>query len=432
MQIEKPKWLKRLEKESWQAELIVSGIAIFGSLQLPGLIDNLMESCLTLFPEHVYFGLYMFFIYLLMAINVLIISLIAHFVVRALWIGLIGLNSVFPNGINPEHKTYSPYFMEKLIAEFPNDTNQITNLDHFCSVIFAFCSFLVLNFIAFTVDILILLFLYLFIVDYLPPGAGIVIISVFIFVVSVVSLMILLMNNKRFKGNKIVRKYQYPLYRTMTFVVFHIFRKLIVRLSFTFFSNLELKKYMKWTAGFTVVLMVVMFIQAIDSKLLYFTNKNNFHSIYDRSDRMRPENYLSSRTPAHGRILSAVLESDKISGEAMKVFVPVFSNEGIITDELCGEFSNSNNLEGDERRQAKRLFYSECLRKYHQFYLNDSLTQADISKYTHENRKEDGILAFIKTDALKEGLNVLKIEKIKNENSEIYRTMRIPFYFNKN
>ncbi len=39
----KPDWLTRLEQESYQAELIVSGVALLGALQLPGLIDDLLN-----------------------------------------------------------------------------------------------------------------------------------------------------------------------------------------------------------------------------------------------------------------------------------------------------------------------------------------------------------------------------------------------------
>lgn len=39
----KPEWLKRLEQESYQAELIVSGVALLGALQLPELLDRLLN-----------------------------------------------------------------------------------------------------------------------------------------------------------------------------------------------------------------------------------------------------------------------------------------------------------------------------------------------------------------------------------------------------
>ena len=430
MQNNKPKWLRRLEKESWQAELIISGVAIFGSLQLPGLMDGLIDVSLTLFPEQVYVGLYMMFIYFIMATYALIISLIIHFVVRAMWIGLIGLNSVFPNGINVEHKTYGPHFMKQILNEFPNDASHITNLDHFCSVIFAFCSFLVMTFIAFTINILILLFLYILIADFLPENVIMVIVSVFILVILIMSFLIMFMNHKNVKERPFVKKYQYLLYTLMSKVTFHVFRKAIVRLSFTFFSNLDLKKYFLWIISFTLVLSIIVIVQVRDSKLLLLTSKDNFYRTYDRTDRMLPENYLNTRKPEHGRVLSAVLDSDVISGEVMKVFVPVFSNEDAKMEQFCGKFNNPDNLKGDEKRRANREFYSECLKKYHQFYLNDKLIEVDISKYTHENKNEEGMLAYIKTEGLQEGLNVLRIEKLKKQN-EVYRTMNLPFYFQK-
>ena len=40
-------WLNKLAQESWQAELIFSGIAIYGSLQLPAIINNLGDWAVT-------------------------------------------------------------------------------------------------------------------------------------------------------------------------------------------------------------------------------------------------------------------------------------------------------------------------------------------------------------------------------------------------
>ena len=48
---EKPSWLLKLEQESWQAELIVSGVAILGTLQLPNLVDRLGQWALIYFSE---------------------------------------------------------------------------------------------------------------------------------------------------------------------------------------------------------------------------------------------------------------------------------------------------------------------------------------------------------------------------------------------
>ena len=45
----KPKWLRILEQQSWQAELLISGIAIVGALQLPELIHEFTDFSIGLF-----------------------------------------------------------------------------------------------------------------------------------------------------------------------------------------------------------------------------------------------------------------------------------------------------------------------------------------------------------------------------------------------
>ena len=50
----KPKWLRALETQSLQAELVISGLAIFGSLQLPSLLNNLVDYCLFNFQKNIW------------------------------------------------------------------------------------------------------------------------------------------------------------------------------------------------------------------------------------------------------------------------------------------------------------------------------------------------------------------------------------------
>ncbi|MCB9339829.1 MAG: hypothetical protein H6577_17020 [Lewinellaceae bacterium] len=95
------------------------GVAIFGSLQLPGLLERIGEFAMTFFSLENFTMLYLFFNYAFIAVYVIIIGFVLHFVLRALWIGLIGLNSVFPEGINVEGGYYPRHFMEKNRPGFP-------------------------------------------------------------------------------------------------------------------------------------------------------------------------------------------------------------------------------------------------------------------------------------------------------------------------
>ncbi|HFA49639.1 MAG TPA: hypothetical protein ENJ95_11565, partial [Bacteroidetes bacterium] len=240
---DKPKWLRRLERESWQAELIVSGIAIFGSLQLPGLIENMAGECISFFSQDAYTGLYFFFLYLLFSANFLIVFLIVHFVTRALWIGLIGLNSVFPEGIKKENKTYAPHFMERLIADFPKDIRYIERLDHFCSVIFSFIALLVMTMLAIAVDVVIVFGLKYLLKDYLPEGLsqslGDLIAAFLLFF----SALMLLLNSKILKETTFAKKYHYPVLMGFSKLMLHVFYKPVTRISYIFSSNFSMKKY---------------------------------------------------------------------------------------------------------------------------------------------------------------------------------------------
>ena len=67
---DKPNWLLKLEQESWQAELIISGVAILGSLQLPDLIDRLGEWALIYFSadSSIFCSLFLSFLYFIAGI----------------------------------------------------------------------------------------------------------------------------------------------------------------------------------------------------------------------------------------------------------------------------------------------------------------------------------------------------------------------------
>jgi len=94
-EIKKPKWLKKLEQESWQTELLISSAAIYAAFQLPELINQLSNWAITYFAFEDAKWNYALIMYLSFAAVILILSFVTHFILRTIWIALIGLNSVF-------------------------------------------------------------------------------------------------------------------------------------------------------------------------------------------------------------------------------------------------------------------------------------------------------------------------------------------------
>lgn len=132
---QKPKWLRKLERESWQAELIVSGATLLGSLQLPGVLEK-FQHYLLLNYEQASLQLWFFATsYWALFVYGLVFLFVFHFIVRALWIGLVGLNSIYPEGILETALSGKDY-QEKMKAEYGDIDGFINRLDRMGSGMF--------------------------------------------------------------------------------------------------------------------------------------------------------------------------------------------------------------------------------------------------------------------------------------------------------
>ena len=137
-------WLKKLERESWQLELLVSAFTIFlliGASESFG--SYLLELNYSYSFDNSLLGLIVFFLSLLLtSIQVLTAFLIIHLLLRGFWIGAIGLRSVQPS-INYEKLNYSEFFLERLKKKVIGLDRLVVILDELCSVIFSL-SFLII------------------------------------------------------------------------------------------------------------------------------------------------------------------------------------------------------------------------------------------------------------------------------------------------
>lgn len=431
-QNKKPKWLRRLEQESWQAELVISGLAIYGALQLPGFIDNLAQWVFVQTTDDGNMLLYLIFFYMVVCANVLIFTFVAHFILRAVWIGLVGLNSVFPEGIKNESNMYAPHFMEQLRRDFPHKNLSIRELDNLCSIIFAFSAYFVLVILTVAIDISVLYLLKLGLEKILPGFVANLIIGIFLFLIFLGVLSNLFFNNKKLREKAWVKKWHYPLAMMLGKVVLHIFYRPTTYLGFTFMTNINLRQYIGASSLFFVVVLAFSMQQLLSgSPVLYIINKEALFRQYKRSDRIHSEVYENLRHSDDGKILTAIIESDQVTGDFLKAFVPIFKSESEVIDSLCGAWANNADLTEDENRQSRYQFWSDCYSKYHQFYVNDSLYRVDIVKHTHRNQGENGVLGFIPTNNFKEGKNILRVEKVRSNKDKPYRIMNIPFWYAK-
>lgn len=424
----KPEWLIKLEEESWQAELIISGLAIYGTLQMPDVVEWLMDWSLAGIDSRFHLLLYMFFIYLGIGAYILILLFVSHFILRAVWIGFVGLNSVYPQGVNDETESYSEDFIRKFKADNPSSNEWIGRLDRLCSILFSLGAQLCMIFLAINIDLLIIGGIWYFADQYVGPQVGNVIAYSFAGLLMLYSLVFLLSNIKSIRDKPIVKRWQYPVYKVATRFTMHLFARPASYVAMVFQTNQSMKRY----AGMIMLLMFVtmffFFGRFMDHRFLSFIRTDFLYDHYDHSDRLIPEQYTSLRT-GQRRLLSIELESDVVDGPYLRVFIPLLSNDAAAIAGICGTFAAD---EEDDRSTAsqRQAYFTDCYQKLHRIFVNDSLySDLELIKYDHPNQGESGVLAYVPTADFQNGKNVLRVEKLDAEPEEIRRQMQAVFWF---
>ncbi|HEX2205120.1 MAG TPA: hypothetical protein VHG91_17545 [Longimicrobium sp.] len=127
----------------WELELLISGAVVFALLQLPA---ELAEAAARVLPR---LGAVpqaiatLFHQYVRLIVYTLIGAFLLHLSVRAYWVGLIGLESVFPRGPKWDSDRYGPVALEVYRETTEPLQSRIDRADRFASLIFSFAFALV-------------------------------------------------------------------------------------------------------------------------------------------------------------------------------------------------------------------------------------------------------------------------------------------------
>lgn len=136
-----------LHSRTYEMELLVSGAVVFGLLQLPGPLVAAFDRYRSVLAgglrtvESLAQG------YVMMMLYVLIGTFLLHLVLRAYWIGLLGLESVFPAGIRWDRlKGAGPLTLRTYRRRLGSLAGAVDRTDDRCSLIFSFGFLLVAAF----------------------------------------------------------------------------------------------------------------------------------------------------------------------------------------------------------------------------------------------------------------------------------------------
>jgi hypothetical protein len=130
---------------TFEMELLISGALVFGLLRLPSLLRSLLATILRDTADETLLGASYAYVFAAMASYALLACFLLHLACRVFWVGLVGLESVFPNGVRWDRTPLGPYSRRHLQNILLPLDRQIELVDDVCSLIFSFAALLLLN-----------------------------------------------------------------------------------------------------------------------------------------------------------------------------------------------------------------------------------------------------------------------------------------------
>lgn len=104
-----PRWLKTIQLNSWEAELLISALVLYTLFQIPDYLD---QWALQSFERGS--RLHRLFSLIEKAIRLLSFGYILHILVRGVWVASVGLSYVFPKGIDQHSLKFKGNFNKEL------------------------------------------------------------------------------------------------------------------------------------------------------------------------------------------------------------------------------------------------------------------------------------------------------------------------------
>jgi hypothetical protein len=129
--------LPRNTTPTWEVELLISGIAVFAMLQLPGWLDDLVFAWRPRFDAAAGELLWLLYVYGKSAAVILAATFVIHLLLRANWIALVGLHSIHPGGIDWTRLGLGPRAREIESARSADIDAVIERADNRATTVFA-------------------------------------------------------------------------------------------------------------------------------------------------------------------------------------------------------------------------------------------------------------------------------------------------------
>lgn len=415
-----PKWLDELQQRSWEPEILLSGIVLYGMFKVPGILDDFLafyklniygnsndvDNLVSLFKTGIYW---------------LITGLILHLICRGIWIGIVGLSYTFPAGIRMEKLNYKEPFKPK-VEKIVSYEQIIIRLEKISSALFSISFMLFMSLIGGYLYFLVMLvapfMFFLLVLDMGFSGPLFDGFQKWVFVVLTVGILGLVdfLSLGYFRRFKIIAKILWPLHRFISTLTLSRFYRPIYYGMVTNFN--------KWAFfAFLLIFTVISIFGAGNNNETYpgdlYSRISNFSSAQNYSTFLGNYDDQNDEIPS----VRAHIPSDIITGNVLRLFVVAQIRYEDTMEEITPIDSLKKAYPDTSNVALKNMVVAN--------FFNVKIDDQEITNlrwYFHYKGRlgQRGYLTYIDISDLKEGLHTIDVLGPESKYSNPISV--IPFY----
>lgn len=390
---EVPEWLKVIQLNSWEAELLISALLLYMLFQVPEHIDEYSR-------QHYEPGETIALIFALFtkALEVLRIGYIIHIIARGIWVASVGLSYIYPHSLNMDRLKFKGKFKKELENDVALDKT-VKNLEKVASLSYAI-SFMISGMLisAGLLFVYFVFFAQVIVAPAIESGnslfavAGIT--ATILYALMVLLVFIDFITNGFFRREASMAKLYYNValvfrYMTLSFIY--------NRINLTIISNLK-----PWQGHMVPILAVVTIVgySYLDTKMADWDEENYLEKSFDRMSRM---NYEDLRKPTDP--LFATIQEDIIHENVVRLFIRTHGNVSRFYSKESGNTKDDkwSNLSNDEQGEFANKFVKITMdgKRWKELQWKD---------YKHPISYEIGFLNYLDISELENGMHTIDIE----------------------
>lgn len=431
--------LDKLQQESWQLELLISGFAIFG---LFSAIDSItLKLDIAQHDKKIVDTLIWFAAKI--SCWILMANLLIHVVLRGLWIGALGLRYV-SGDIDYDELKYSPKFTKYLQKKIGSFDKYIATLENYCSILFAVSFLFVFYFLASLTFVILILIIATFLMSndlngvwediFQYLGIGLVIFTL----IGMIFTFIDFITQGFLKKKKWTSVIYFPIYKIFSYVsLAFLYRPLV----YNFLDN-KFGRRLSWV-------LVPVYVGIIYASSYYYVDSNYLeHSLNSSEYYASKSNYEDQLTKQNDFIRIASIQSKVITTPYLKVFIVFNDNlegrlfnynptlkpkndaRGYTTD---ATFFTNNGSNKFKNQDSLRIEYFKTFNEVYNVYIDNKLYDSEFVGATNSWKKL-GFESYVDIKNLTSGKHLLKItrKRIRKKDTANFIQVQIPFWNFKN